>query len=228
MKCFLATAALLASSSLAAAGTVNIASDSANSTSNLGAFTGSLTYVGGTLTVSLANTSGLANGGYITGFLMNIDDTNATGVFVDANDATTTGVNEADFGNTGTGAGGSPFGSFELGAALGSNFLGGGNPSKGVGVGETGIFNFTITDPDTNVVVDSFMSQLSTGNGGNGKQAAFLVRFRGFENDGSDKVPGLIDSPPPAIPVPPAAWMVLGTMGMMVAPRVRKMIAKMA
>ncbi|MGH7213800.1 MAG: hypothetical protein ACREIT_03435 [Tepidisphaeraceae bacterium] len=230
----LKTLALLAAfgalgASSASAGSIAIQSDPANSTSGLGAFTGSLDYTGTVLTVTLTNISDPGNGGYITGLLLNIDDADddATATFVDTDDLSTTGLNESDFSNTGAGNGGQPFGAFEFGAALGGNFNGGGNPNKGIGVGQTGIFKFNVSDPDSEVFdVHDFLSEFSPGQGNNAKTAAMLVRFKGFCDDGSDKVPGAKVCP--AVPLPPAAWASLSTLGLIGAVGMRRKIAGVA
>jgi len=212
----------------ASASSVAIVSDSSQSTQNLGAFTGVLDYQAGVLTVSLTNTSSPLNGGFITGFLFNINDADddASGAFSDADDASTGGLNESDY-NQVANASGSPFGTFELGAALGGNFLGGGNPNKGIGVGETGIFKFTITEPDGELLTAlSFITEISLGNGNNGKDVSFLTRFRGFNDDGSDKVPGIDNNP--VIPLPAAVWSGLVTLGGLGAIRVRRTFGRRA
>ena len=66
-----AAAALALMGSMASAGSVNLISDT--TAGNLGAFTGTMSYDDdSTLTITLKNTT-LAGGGYITGFLFNID-----------------------------------------------------------------------------------------------------------------------------------------------------------
>jgi hypothetical protein len=149
----------------------------------------------------LTNTSPAANGGFLTGFVFNNPDNLITGVSLD------TDTNfELLFGNDAVS--GSPYGQFDLGAALGGDFEGGGTPSDGLAVGETGTFTFTFsgTDLDTLSVAD-FFNTLSTGGS---QEAAFLVRFRGFENGQSDKVPGVPGENPPPVPEP-ATILMMGT-----------------
>jgi hypothetical protein len=150
-------------------------------------------------TVSLTNTSPIDNGGYITGFVFNIDG-NAT--------ATLNPNPTGSFQNL-LSPGAPPYGSFDAGAALGGDWSGGGSPLAGIGVGQTMVFEFDITGPDaSSLSVENFLSRLSQGQGGNGKTEAFVVRFRGFEDGGSNMVPAI------PIPLPPAASAGLGTMGM--------------
>jgi hypothetical protein len=113
-----------------------------------------------------------------------------------------------------------PFGPYEAGATLtSSNFNGGGAPQNGIPVGVTGIFSFNVTGLDApSLDVMDFLSE-RTGNNDD-HLSAFVARFRGFEDDGSDKVPVCIpkcdnDCPPPAIPLPAAASSSLLTMGLL-------------
>jgi hypothetical protein len=163
---------------------ISIESDSSNSTENLGRFTGSIEYnyqfgYLGTINITLTNTSAAANAGLLTGFVFNIDsaDPDACAVlqsgthpfFLDAQ-----GENAAPFGDD-----------FDAGAALGGNFLGGGSTNNGIPVVETGTFTFQLVASDAaNLTAESFI---------NGPYAFdFIVRFRGFEDGGSDKVPAMV------------------------------------
>lgn len=197
--------------SWATAGTVNLVSNTSGSTSNLGAFTGSITYDDvSTLTITLRNTTP-AGGGYITGFLFNIDG-NAT-----ANLTPSPSGNFLDLVTSGN-LSGSPFGDFEAGAALGGNFLGGGSPNNGIAVDTERTFTFNVTGDDaSSLVVHDFISELSDGS--DDHDAAFLVRFRGIDlGEGSDKVPGTEvpcrdDCTP--IPLPAAVWAAMPIFGML-------------
>jgi hypothetical protein len=102
---------------------------------------------------------------------------------------------------------GVPYGQFDFGAALGGDFEGGGNPNDGIAVGDTATFTFTFsgTSLDT-LTASSFLNEFSTGQQ---QSAAFLVRFRGFNDEGSDKVVGEECETPP---VPePATMLMMGT-----------------
>ena len=67
---------------------------------------------------------------------------------------------------------------YGLGASTFKSWEGGGNPSNGIAKGDDGTFTFTITGDNLYKLNDrSFINNNS-----------FVVRFRGFENGGSDKV----------------------------------------
>ena len=184
------------------AGSIEIFSDEANSTEGLGSFTGSLEYEFdpfadiGFLSVTLTNTSDPDNGGFITGFVFNIAsaDTDASATFTSGShpfeNLTDGGLNAQPFGNP-----------FDAGAALGGKFLGGGSPTDGIAVGDTGIFEFDVMAFDAaDLTALSFLT-------GGPYEFNFIVRFKGFENGGSDKVPGTI------IPLPPG--LALGGLGLL-------------
>lgn len=201
-RAVLVVGVMLGSGVAVQAGSILIISDEANSTEGLASFTGSLEYEFdpfadlGFLSVTLTNTSDPDNGGFITGFVFNIasadDDASATLIsgshpFENLTDG---GLNAQPFGDP-----------FDAGAALGGNFLGGGSPTEGIAVGDTGIFDFDVMAFDAaNLTALSFLS--------NGPyEFNFIVRFKGFENGGSDKVPATI------IPLPPA--LALGGLGLL-------------
>jgi len=174
---------------------LDIFSDEAGSTEGLGSFAGSITYdTDGLLDIDLTNTSTPANGGFITGLVFNIA-ADATASFISTTaDASFAGVSDAL---------GAPYGTFEFGSALGGNFLGGGKPTGGVAQGETETFSFQITGPGiASLTALDFIADLSTGAD---QSALFLVRFRGFADGGSDKVPG--------IPTPTTAALSLAMIG---------------
>ncbi|QOJ00070.1 MAG: hypothetical protein HRU70_06040 [Phycisphaeraceae bacterium] len=147
-----------------------------------GSFTGGLTYTYiagnlGTLQVDLTNTSSPGNGGFLTGFLFNIQSVDAgrAGVLTSGTNLNFIGVQNDS---------GSPFGTFDAGAALGGSWLGGGNPNNGIAIGGSGTFMFNITASDASgLSASSFVT--------NGAPWGFVVRFRGFNNGESDKVPGV-------------------------------------
>ncbi|HMN42149.1 MAG TPA: hypothetical protein PKE29_14990 [Phycisphaerales bacterium] len=175
-------------SGVAGASFVQIQSNSPGSTDGLGKYVGSITYTAntvtsGTLVISLTNTNTPVEGGYITGVVFNIPGIDAT-----ANSALAS-ANPSGFLQLGPTASASPYGTYEAGAALGGSWLGGGSPNGGVGVGQTGTFTWTITAADAgSLTANSFLV--------GGSSPAPLVRFKGFANGGSDKVPGqLIPTP---------------------------------
>lgn len=159
---------------------------------DLGRFAGEVTYSAtsntrATLTVKLTNTSPTANGGYITGFVLNNPGDLITGIsgFTDAN-----GGGRFELIGLGNGfINAAPNGQFDFGASTGFSFEGGGSPKSGISVGASDTFTFTLTGTGLQgLTADSFLTALSSGKGAGQGYAAFDVRFRGFDNGGSDKV----------------------------------------
>jgi hypothetical protein len=174
----------------AVADTIQIAADPSRSTEHLGNFTGFISYEfdvfdGGLLTIELTNTSPLANGGFLTGFVFNINsvDPGAMAMLTNSPDFPLfqdTGVESA-----------SPFGTYDAGAALGGNWSGGGSPAGGIGVLQTGAFEFNVMATDAaSLTAISFISGPATHD--------FVARFRGFADGGSDKTPGQVVPAPAA------------------------------
>lgn len=161
-----------------------------------GNFTGSLTYTytgpSATLSVQLTNISNPANGGFLTGFALNNPGgyiSSVSPVFSDADFVLLGGPSYNNSINA------MPFGDFDIGAALGGDWQGGGNPSYGIGVGTTETFLFGLTGSNLNTLNEwSFVNELSASPGGGGSQF-FAARFRGFNNEQSDKVPGQVPEP---------------------------------
>jgi len=178
----LALVAMCLMTSASHAGLILIQSDPANSSENLGTFTGTLDYnpgIGsGTLIISITNTSPVANGGFLTGFAFNIDSADAGALATLQPGAT------HPFLDTGS-ENAPPFGTYDAGAALGADWSGGGSPNSGIAVGATGTFTFNVVASDAaSLTASSFI------NGPN--EFDFVVRFRGFKDGGSDKVPSEI------------------------------------
>lgn len=149
----------------------------------LGAFTAGVSYEylsGSTasLAVTLTNTSNPGNGGYLTAIAIS-----AGGA------ATITGMascTDPNFGWIGPGITASPFGDFEGGASTSSSWLGGGSPTAGLAVGESATFTFIVAGSSAYLSTLTAASILAPTEG-----YGFVVRFRGFENGGSDKTPGI-------------------------------------
>ncbi len=165
-----------------------------NGTGALGSFTGDFTYDGGPseLTVSLSNTTPDAEGGFLTAFAFNNPSGLITVVDLTSDNPNFNLLGETSFDNT---IAAQPFGSFDIGAASTNSWQGGGNPSGGiaVGVGNKAMFMFDLTCGGMLCLgflsTDAFLSTLSNNPQGGGDQF-FVARFRGFEDEGSDKVPG--------------------------------------
>lgn len=218
-----------------------------SSTSNLGTFTGTIAVdnispTSASVRVTLTNTTSASLGGYITGFAFNLPGSiasatltpNPTGSFYLAGGGT--------FNNT-IGSyddvPGQPYGYFDIGAGLGTDgSLNGGSPTSGLASGQSGTFIFSLTSTASgynlnNLSAQVLLSMLSANPQGGGAQA-FLVRFRGFTNGGSDKVViGPTPTPPPppppgAVPAPPAVVLGLLGIGGLFLGRVRRRTAKTA
>lgn len=165
----------------------------------LGDFTGDFNYTSSsatraTLTVTLKNTSPVANGGYLTAFAFNNPDNLITAVTLTSTDHDFRLIGGSNFNN---GISASPFGKFDIGASLSSDFLGGGNPNKGIAAGSTETFTFTFTGTNLNTFNDqSFISELSEGTGSGAGYEFFLARYRGFNDGGSNKTPGVPSTTP--------------------------------
>jgi hypothetical protein len=195
-------AAALGLSSPALASIVFVQADMDASEHGLGDFDGSIQYdhLGGDdglLTIELTNTSDVDNGGFLTGFAFN------TGDYTVALDLTSA-THPFDYISP---VNGQPYGDFAHGAALGGNWQGGGNPFNGIAVGDTGTFVFDLSSVDAGLI--EALTFLSGANEYN-----FVVRFLGFEDGGSDKVPG------GEIPAP-GALAILGLAGLTAARRNR-------
>jgi MYXO-CTERM domain-containing protein len=150
----------------------------------LGSFIGSTewTYLGGNagvVVVTLMNTSPSENGGYLTGFGFNVRPE----VKIEGTD-----LHEGWSGISGFNA--PPLGEFDCGAALGGDWLGGGSPLAGIGVGQTFVFRFDVRG-DSSVLATLEAHDFFDETNGWG----FAARFRGFTDGGSDKVTASLPSP---------------------------------
>lgn len=198
-----------------------ITSNGGASESGLGSYIGSIgvsnnTATTATITVALTNISPAPNGGFITAFAFNNPGTAGGGDILNVADFSAT---DPDGGGSGVAfalLGGpassdsinaSPYGSFDIGASLpGGSFQGGGSPAQGIGVGESATFTFDVTGTDLlNLSQASLEAALASGSGG--IDSFFIVRFRGFADGGSDKVPA-------ASPVPEPSTLALGGIGL--------------
>ncbi len=154
-----------------------------------GDYTGSLTYAPSSstsamLTISLTNTSPVANGGYLTAFVFNNpDDTKITGFSMTPN------PNWYYFFNNDNLAA-HPYVYFDFGVGLvnAANFFeSGANHTNGIptGISNSDTFIFNLSGTGLNTIDEmSFAHALSSeGN------EFFVARFVAFENGESDKVP---------------------------------------
>lgn len=158
----------------------------------LGTFDGDLSYKAtdehsAEFQVTLTNTSAAGNLGYLTAFAFNNPGGRITGASLSA---TTPAFHLIGDPLHPGGVNGAPFGHFDLGASTGKSFEGGGNPTPGIGVGHTELFWFTLTGNGlTEITEEDFLATLSSPPGAGQGPVAFVARFRGFSNGGSDKVP---------------------------------------
>jgi len=166
----------------------------------LGDFTGDFAYNAGThtITVSLTNAPTTAPGGRLVAFAFNLPGTTANITGVTYNAVGPNGTAMTLLGGTpNNSVSVQPYGAADIGAGLGGQWLGGGSPNAGLAIGETGTWTFQLQGDNaflSGLNTNSIFNMLTTG-GGEG-QANFLVRFRGFANGGSDKVPGGFGDPP--------------------------------
>ncbi|MCA9286808.1 MAG: hypothetical protein KDA22_16405 [Phycisphaerales bacterium] len=178
----IAAAAVLGIGAMSAADVVPFVGLPAQSTENLGNFSGTAEYNWiaddmGQLVITITNDSMPDLGGYLTGFMFRI-------VSIDpgASASLTATPDYPSFENATGDA--PPYGAgFQGGAALGGDWTGGGSPNGGIPSGATGIFTFAVAASDA-----EFLSARDFINGGSFPYG-FVVRFKGFDNGGSDKVP---------------------------------------
>lgn len=192
---------------------------STGSTEGIGSFTGDFQYmsasdISASILLSLTNTSPAGNGGYITAVAFNNPGNLISSVLLPSSPANFSLIGGSGFNNS---IDADPFGDFDIGAASTTAWLGGGSPTGGIPVGSTGSFTFSLTGTGlAGLTTQSFINELSYNSG----QANWLsVRLRGFDDDGSDKVPGA--------PIPePGTIMLLGSGLMGVAAYGRKRFKK--
>ena len=200
--------ALIGTLSMLSAAPVNIQGTPCISVGNppgcegLGFFTGTLDYsfssaTAGTLQVNLTNSASTSAGGRLVAFVFNNPGNLITGVnLTAAPSAAWDEIGGTTFQNS---ISASPMGDFDIGASVTGEFLGGGSPNPGYLPGNSGSFTFSLTAASglNTLTTQSFISALNT------TGDFFAVRFRGFNNDGSDKVRGTLS------PVPEPQFLVL-------------------
>ena len=198
-------AALVLTASAASAQVISFSGDVSGSSERTGAnFSGSVEYVhlggdDGRLTIDLTNDSPVAVGGFLTGFLFR--GASGDGPL----GASLFSADPVAFLDTGAADAGS-FGSFDGGAALNGHWQGGGDPSFGLGIGQSGQFVFDIDSANAALFTSSSFI-------GSVDEPGMVMRFRGLEGGLSDKVPVFVPAP--------SAMAVLG-LGGLVATRRRR------
>ncbi|CAN5855358.1 hypothetical protein BH18ACI4_BH18ACI4_06440 [soil metagenome] len=151
--------------------------------SGLGACNKTVNITGNIVTITLTNTSPAANGGFITADAFNL----VAGTVVTSSSST-----NANFAFTQGVISANPFPDRNALFSTGGGFEGGGTANVGVGVGQTVIFTLTLASLNGNTESSIFGSE--------------AIRFRSFNNEGSDKA--LVTT----TPVPePASMLLLGT-----------------
>ena len=197
------------------------------STSGLGKFGGffKYTHISGqktaSLELSITNLLATGEGGKITAIALNLAGTPNVGL-----GGFTTTSGHSSFGLFANPSQTSPWGAFEYSVALGSNFNGSGSPNPGVVRGATGVFKINVLGVATvleSLSASSFLSQ--TTSGPTSTSTAMLVRFKGFDDGGSDKVSGIPVEVSlgslPSIPLPSAGLATGVMLGGMLARRRR-------
>jgi len=232
----IAICALCATSARAGITTVNFSSD--YSQHHLTQFDGVATYDSSTGTLSLAviNTTSASSGGFLTGIALSAKGPtmaleNTTG-FVDARNRK--GIVDAG-----------PLGKYTAGATTGGDLLKGKHPTDGIAAGSSRVFTFQTTAANAgSLTVDDFLTPGKTGqeivarfkklsHHGNDRGGAVMSgsvssllssQFDPVNETGLLPQDGSIPTPGPstvvtttAVPLPPAAWMALITIVMVVA-----------
>ena len=191
-----------------------IAEDTLTGTGSLGSYSAHFTWDGNTLNLDLTNLSDPSNGGYITGLLLNLPTGNTF------ND-TSSDTHLLALLPSNHGYNGAPYGRFDYGYALKGNFLGGSKPDDGIAVGNTGHFEFSDWSNAENFDIQDAFLNLATLDE---NDTNLLVRFKGFNNGGTDKVlatylpstdgsddPSSLEPPLPSVEasLPNTLWLIL-------------------
>lgn len=145
-----------------------------------GTYSGSVGYsplsaTTGTLTLSLTNTSPVPNGGFLTGVVVELPGSLA---------GTLASTTDTDFIG-GSSVSAAPYGTYDLAAATSGNWEGGGPPSRGIAIGDSLTLVWNIFGSGAGAFDVTDLNLTASG------QPSIVVRFRGFENGESDKVPAV-------------------------------------
>ena len=186
-----AVAACVAASALGGDSTTHYVPCGNSEHETVGSFYATVTYshTGGSnasVSILMENTTAAGLGGYITGLALN-GGAGVTGMSF-------TSCTMASFAGLAGPVSAPPFGSFVTGASIGHSWLGGGDPSAGIGVGGSATFVFGMSGSE------AALSAL-TAEDVFGTDGPFMaVRFRGGSpDDWSDKVLGCPTPAPGAL-----------------------------
>lgn len=217
-----ACAAAIGGGATAGVSSFSFGSTTSGSHGTLGQYSGSMSWshVSGntaTLTVSLTNLASTAAGGKLTGFVFGTPS--VAGLTYKL--TTVPANNSAWKIAVGRGAAAQPFGNYQMGAALGGDWNGGGSPNAGIGVGQTGTWVFTITGGESTLATLAASNFWHATN-----EFGFVARFKGFNDGGSDKTPGQISPPEELTVVPVPAPVLFAGVGLIAGVVVRRRLAK--
>ena len=173
-------------------GTIPLVSATKRATEGIGNFLGEISYFvadpqTGMLILTIENTSPLANGGYITAIVFNNPENRIDSITLSSSNPYFSLIGLPDFDNRILA---SPFGFFDIGISLyGGSFEGFGNPDYGIAVGERETFIFYLSGNALDQLTIQNFVQENCLPLPSKKEEFFLVRFRGFNDGKSDKVP---------------------------------------
>lgn len=161
---------------------------SSNSTS-YGIASGSLSWMsvgGGNYSLTLTLTNESTVGGFLTAIAFDAPSSAGSSGFVFEN-APGSGLSNAwdNLSSVNT----APFGSRDYGASVTNQWLGGGAPTSGLAAGDTGIWTWSGFVGNDHLTGADFIADQN-----------FLLRFRGFDNGASDKVPLRMLPPDDVVP----------------------------
>jgi len=198
MRAFCAAVILLTLSTWAAA--VPIAA--AGGGSGPDNFSGTVTYSGTTLTITLDNTSSSSD--HITGFVFNVD--NGDTVTLSSNPQN----NFYNLGSLGASSRtASGFGVYDDGAAVGGDFSGAGNANLGISKGSTDTFTYNVTGAGaSSLTAYDFLTDAGPSGTDKGQ---FVVRFNGNACMACSDASGNTTTP---VPLPASSWIGLAAVSL--------------
>lgn len=229
-RIFIALTLALVMTSTCTASIVHIRDANHSNSTNIGSYTASLSHIKvsddvATLIVNIRNDTDTLPGGKITALAFNNPFNRIVGVsaFRRTGNLNFNSIGGATYQNT---VDVDPFGDMDIGASISSQFAGGGSPNDGIAIGQSATFEWDVTGTDVgNLSAMDFVNELSE-NTTDDKKAFFLVRFRGFDNGGSDKSVGGEFDPNGGSSVPEpsavAVWSLLSCLGLGVALKRRR------